>query len=117
MTDARATNDQDLRDILTAPPYWQAALASKWQALGREILGLSVGPRRKLSELVRECGSLVIVAAWFESEGNITHAAQRLGASRKALRDRIVDWRQRHPELVPRAATVGSLRGQVPPPA
>lgn len=98
------TDDEDLRDILTAPPSWQAMLASKWQALGREILGLHTGPRRGLSELARECQSLVVVAAWFESQGNITHAAQRLGASRKVLRNRIMDWRVRHPKLVPRAA-------------
>ena len=98
------SDDQDPRDILSNPLTWQVALASKWQALGREILGLHTGPRRKLSEVARECQSLVIIAAWFDSQGNITHAAQRLGASRRMLRHRIVDWRRRHPELVPRAA-------------
>ena len=81
---------------------WQAELARRWDALVREVFGQEDGTRRKLRDLVDDCALLIVVTAWFASHGNITHAAKRLGASRRALRERIVVWRKDHPDLVPR---------------
>jgi hypothetical protein len=83
-------------------PDWRAALAVRWQALGFEILGLGPTPRRTLSELARECEAIVVVVALFEALGNITHAAARVGTSRRAFRERVALWRRRYPHFVPR---------------
>ena len=78
-----------------APPTdWQLALASKWQALGRELLGLHPGPRRRLAELGRELQCLAVAVALFETRGNLTLAAQHLGTHRRMVRERLADWRR-----------------------
>lgn len=85
-----------------APPTdWQLALASKWQALGRELLGLHPGPRRRLAELGRELQCLAVAVALFETRGNLTLAAQHLGTHRRMVRERLADWRRANPQLVP----------------
>jgi len=96
-----AIHDEDPQDLPTALLDWQVALASKWQALGREVLGLHEGPRRRLSELGRACLALAVAAAWFESQGNITHAAARLRTNRKTFREHTLAWRRENPQLVP----------------
>jgi hypothetical protein len=82
-------------------PDWRAAIAVRWQALGLEILGIGSTPRRTLPELGRECQALAIVAAWFEAQGNLTHAAACVGTTRRLFRERIVAWRRCNPHFVP----------------
>lgn len=94
-------NDHDIAASPPIEPAWRTLLESKWEALRHQVLGLDSAPRRKLSELVRECESLAAVTAWYESHGNITHAAERLGTSRKAVRKRLVGWRRDNPQLEP----------------
>lgn len=83
-------------------PEWRTVIESAWETLRRQALGLeSSVPPLKLSELSQECQSLAAVTAWYENHGNITHAALRLGTSRRALRERLARWRQDHPQLPP----------------
>lgn len=82
-------------------PDWRVAIALRWQALGLELVGTSPAPRRKPSEVGRECQALAILAAWFECGGNITHAAARLGTTRRTCRERLVAWCRRNPDFVP----------------
>lgn len=78
----------------------QAELRMRWDALGRKVLGLDRGPR-KLADLVQDLSVFVCVVAWFETHGNITHAAKSLGTSRRSLRHYINIWKEQHPCLVP----------------
>lgn len=84
-------------------PAWRAALEGKWEALRRQVLGLEPKSKRKMAELGQECQALAAVAAWYEAHGNITRAAERLGTSRRALRERIAKWRQNNPQVLPPA--------------
>jgi hypothetical protein len=76
-------------------------LGARWEALRGELLGPAISARRKVSELGRESQYLAIIAAWFEAGGNITHAAERLGTGRRAVRERVKEWLREHPHLVP----------------
>ena len=76
---------------------WRPLLADQWEALRRRALGIDPKASRKLSELGQECQSLAAIAAWYEAKCNITHAAERLGTSRRALRDRIDNWLKDNP--------------------
>lgn len=82
-------------------PSWRAFIEDKWEALRRQALGLDPPPQRKLSQLAEECQVLAAVAAWYESYGNITQAARRMGTSRRALRERLLRWREENPQLPP----------------
>lgn len=86
----------------TAPqpegPAWRATLEGKWDDLRRQVLGLDPKAQRKMADLGQECQSLAAVVAWYEAKGNITHAAERLGTSRRALRGRIAKWRMENPQ-------------------
>jgi hypothetical protein len=93
--------DYDSTIASSAEPDWRTLIENKWVALGREALGPDSNPRPNLAKLARACQSLASIAAWFESKGNITQAAARVGTSRKALRERIVEWRKDNPQLVP----------------
>lgn len=80
-------------------PAWRTLLEGRWEALGQQVLGLDPKASRKLSELGEECQALAAVAAWYEARGNITRAAERLGTSRRVLRERIAMWRERNPQV------------------
>lgn len=86
----------------TGGPDWRMAIALRWHALGLELLRFGSTPRRRLSEFARECDELAVLVAWFENDGNLTHAAQQFGTSRRAFRVRFVAWRQRNPHFMPR---------------
>jgi hypothetical protein len=80
---------------------WCTELANRWNVLGRELPGLDATPRRSPADLTREHQSLVVIAAWLETREKITQAALLLGSSRRALRERFVEWQRRHPLFVP----------------
>ncbi|MEX1369210.1 MAG: hypothetical protein AB1Z98_39140 [Nannocystaceae bacterium] len=76
-------------------------MLARWNALGEEVFSGQLEEERRLSSLGRDCEVLATVWTWFCTEGNITKAAERLHASRRALRERIKLWRGTYPDLVP----------------
>ena len=88
------------RPVITKIFDWKTELWARWAALGRKVLRLEPGPW-KLEALVEEFTVLACVVAWFTMEGNITHAANLVGTSRKVLRERITAWKKANPRLVP----------------
>lgn len=91
-------------DATTPPavlPEWRAVIEREWEHLRRRALGLDASEALTLARVNQECGMLTAVTAWFQSHGNITRAAKRLGVSRRLLRERIAPWRKDHPQLVP----------------
>ena len=89
--------DQDSPEPPPEGPAWRMQLEGQWEALRLRALGLDPKASRKLSELGRECQSLAAVAAWYQADGNITHAAERVGTSRRGLRERIKKWMEDNP--------------------
>lgn len=91
-------------EALTPPaalPEWRAVIEREWEDLRRRALGLDATAALSLARVNHECGMLTAVTAWFQSHGNITRAAKRLGVSRRLLRERIRLWRKDQPQLVP----------------
>jgi len=80
---------------------WQMAIYASWLNIGHRVLHEDAGPKLSIRAIGRECEMLAAVAAWFHHHGNITHAAARLGASRRAIRGRLERWYERYPDLVP----------------
>lgn len=94
------TDSHDHEPAAADVPEWKGVIERRLAALRSEYFG--AGPtRRRVSELGREIQYLAMIAAWFEADGNITRAAERLGTSRRAVRERIAEWRERYPHLAP----------------
>lgn len=93
--------DQETAVPHSEGPAWRAALEGKWEALRRQVLALDPTSKWKMAELGQECQDLAAVAAWYEAHGNITRAAERLGTSRRALRERVAKWKQSNPHALP----------------
>ena len=93
--------DQDSTEPRPEGPAWRTLLEGPWEALRRRVLGIDPTAQRRLSELARELQTIAAVAAWCEANGNITHAAERVGTSRRALRERIVNWLEDNPTPLP----------------
>jgi DNA-binding protein Fis len=92
---ANATNDEgDLID-------WRLEMMTRWQALGLELFGIDGEDKARLSELLEECGELIVVWVLVQTHGNVTQAALWLRATRRRLRRYLAGWRKRHPRLVP----------------
>lgn len=105
------TKDAYHRDVAdSAVPEWRGVIEQRLDALRSEFFGVGALPRRKVSELGREIQCLAMIAAWFEAGGNITRVAERLGTSRRAVRERVGEWRQRYPHLAPSTVLVPLLR-------
>lgn len=87
-------------------PEWAQVIERRLEALRSEFFGAGPTPRR-VSALGREIQLLAMIKAWFEADGNITRAAERLGTSRRAVRDRVKQWRRIHPHLAPSGESHG----------
>lgn len=85
----------------TAAPEWRQVIDRRLAALCKEHFETTAAPTRRVSQLGREIQDLATIRAWFETGGNITRAAERLGTSRRAVRERVVKWRRSHPHLAP----------------
>lgn len=109
--DSMETKEQEPAAPCSEGPAWRAVLESRWDALRRQALGLDPNVQRKLSELSRECQALAAIAALYEACGNITRAAERLGTSRRVLRERIAKWMENNPQvLLPQLAPKAKSR-------
>jgi hypothetical protein len=91
-------------------PEWRTVIDREWEDLRRRALGLDASVALTLARVNHECGMLTAVTAWFQSHGNITRAAKRLGVSRRLLRERIAPWRKDHPQLVPTPVKIDRSR-------
>lgn len=91
----------DPREEPIDTPEWRILIERKLGLLRENILGSASSPRPRIADLSRECALLVAVVAWFEAHGNISRAAERLGTSRRALRQRITIWLGEHPQVRP----------------
>jgi hypothetical protein len=96
------TDAHDHEPAVADVPEWRRVIEQRLEVLRSELFGGGSGPRRRVSELGRETQNLAMIAAWFEADGNITHAAERLGTSRKTVRNRVEEWRKSYPHLTPR---------------
>ncbi len=85
----------------TAAPEWRQVIDRRLAALCKEHFETTAAPTRRVSQLGREVQDLATIRAWFETGGNITRAAERLGTSRRAVRERVVKWRRSYPHLAP----------------
>lgn len=79
---------------------WRVAVAVWWQALGHKVIGPRPLHESTLSAIRHECALMVVIVAWVEADFNITHAAARLGTSRRVFRNYLHYWRSRRSEIM-----------------
>ncbi len=87
-------------------PEWKQLIQARLWSLCVEHFEATTTPMRRVSQLGREIQDLATIREWFEAGGNITRAAERLGTSRKVVRECVVKWRRSHPHLAPSPSPV-----------
>lgn len=93
--------EHELLGPLLTGTDWRAAIFSRWLVLGLRVLRVDANDPLALEEVGHESRTLAAVVAWFEQQGNITLAADRLRTSRRALRRCLLAWTHRNPRFVP----------------
>ncbi|MCA9653243.1 MAG: hypothetical protein KC501_25235 [Myxococcales bacterium] len=88
------------RPVIVAVIDVRAVLRARWDDLGRKVLGLDP-VQHKLSAMLGELRVLACTVAWLDAEGVITHGAERIGTSRRSLREHVRRWKRLYPRLGP----------------